>query len=149
MLAGIVIIAINPAKQFAQARNTERESNVSAILNAIGQRIADNKGTFSGTYTIGSTTHTCPSLPSAAADIKSGALNSDLADCLVPTYISTQIPVDPAAPASDAWSDGPPPTYDTHYTVYQDTATGRIKVCAPNEATETSIPNAAEFCLTR
>ena len=35
ILAAIVIIAINPAKQFAQARNTQRTANVNAILNAI------------------------------------------------------------------------------------------------------------------
>src|SRR5688572_14193924 len=44
ILAAIVLIAINPARQFAQARNTQRTSNVNAILNAIGQHIADNKG---------------------------------------------------------------------------------------------------------
>ncbi len=49
ILASIVIIAINPSKQFAQARNTQRQSGVNAILNAIGQRIADNKGVFAGT----------------------------------------------------------------------------------------------------
>nr|HPO06648.1 type II secretion system protein [Candidatus Pacearchaeota archaeon] len=45
-LAAVVIIAINPARQFAQGRNSQRVSNVNAILNAIGQRIADNKGLF-------------------------------------------------------------------------------------------------------
>ena len=50
VLASIVIIAINPAKQFAQARNTQRQSNVEAILSAIGQRMADNKGVFAGTF---------------------------------------------------------------------------------------------------
>src|SRR5258708_32989606 len=44
VLATIVIIAINPARQFAQARNTQRESNVSTLLNGIGQNVADNKG---------------------------------------------------------------------------------------------------------
>ena len=46
ILAAIVIVAINPARQFQQARDTQRTSNVNAILNAIGQRIADNKGIF-------------------------------------------------------------------------------------------------------
>jgi prepilin-type N-terminal cleavage/methylation domain-containing protein len=52
ILAAIVVVAINPAKQFAQARNTQRESAVSTILNAIGQRVADNKGTFAGTFAL-------------------------------------------------------------------------------------------------
>ena len=46
ILAAIVIIAINPAKQFAQARNSQRTANVNAILNSIGQNIAENKGIF-------------------------------------------------------------------------------------------------------
>ncbi|HVU79832.1 MAG TPA: prepilin-type N-terminal cleavage/methylation domain-containing protein, partial [Candidatus Paceibacterota bacterium] len=66
ILAAIVIVAINPAKQFAQARNTQRESNIGAILNAIGQRAADNKGIFAGTFDIDGTTYTCGTLPSSA-----------------------------------------------------------------------------------
>ena len=46
ILAAVVIVALNPARQFAQARNTQRQSNILAILNAIGQNIADNKGIF-------------------------------------------------------------------------------------------------------
>lgn len=44
ILAAIVLIAINPRRQFAQANNTQRRSNVNTILNAVGQYIADNKG---------------------------------------------------------------------------------------------------------
>src|SRR5271170_7286272 len=46
VLAAIVIIAINPARQFAQARESQRVSNVDSMLDAIGQRMADNKGVF-------------------------------------------------------------------------------------------------------
>src|SRR4030042_864409 len=66
ILAAVVLIAINPAKQFAQARNSQRTSNVNAILNAIGQRMTDNKGVFEGRFTIGTTTpqtYTCGKLP--------------------------------------------------------------------------------------
>ena len=44
VLLAITLIAINPAKQFAQANNTQRSSDVNAILNAINQYMADNKG---------------------------------------------------------------------------------------------------------
>src|SRR3989344_7297558 len=44
ILAAIVLIAINPARQFAQANNSQRSSNTNAILNAIGQFMADNQG---------------------------------------------------------------------------------------------------------
>ncbi len=35
ILAAVVIIAINPARQFAQARDTQRQSNTNTILNAV------------------------------------------------------------------------------------------------------------------
>src|SRR3989344_8910866 len=60
VLAAIVLIAINPARQFALARNSQRTSNVNAILNAYGQRLADNKGIFAGPG--------CTDIPSTAVD---------------------------------------------------------------------------------
>src|SRR6185369_1400042 len=86
ILATIVIIAINPARQFAQARNTQRESNVETILNAIGQNLADNKGIFTC-----STGTPIPVYPAAAIQI---GTNSGLVDlsCLAPTYISAGVP---------------------------------------------------------
>ena len=44
ILLSIVLIAINPARQFGQANNTRRRSEVTQILNAIGAYAADNKG---------------------------------------------------------------------------------------------------------
>jgi type IV pilus assembly protein PilA len=44
VLLAIVIVAINPAKQFAQANNTTRRSSVIALLNAVNQYSADNTG---------------------------------------------------------------------------------------------------------
>jgi len=141
VLAGIVIIAINPAKQFAQARNTERQSNVGAILNAIGQRMADNKGVFSGTFNVNGTSYNCPSLPVNTTYISS-ATGVDLT-CLTPTYIASQIPVDPNG---GIWTDRS--NYDTRYTVIVD-AVGSVTVCAPNAASETAVPDAANICITR
>lgn len=46
ILAGIVIIAINPGKQLATVRNTSRRSDVSAIVNAVYQYALDNSGSF-------------------------------------------------------------------------------------------------------
>jgi len=46
ILAAIVIIAINPARQFAQARDTQRANNIRAISDAIYQYVIDNKGEF-------------------------------------------------------------------------------------------------------
>src|SRR5438128_9189600 len=44
ILLAITLIAINPARQFKQANDTKRNSDVNAILNAINQYMADNKG---------------------------------------------------------------------------------------------------------
>ncbi len=92
ILAAIVIIAINPARQFAQARDTQRISNVNAIINAIGQRMVDNKGVFEGTFTVGAATYTCGPIPTAATTI-AWAMAADITTatgnlgCLIPTYL--------------------------------------------------------------
>ncbi|MCX6780480.1 MAG: prepilin-type N-terminal cleavage/methylation domain-containing protein [Candidatus Magasanikbacteria bacterium] len=49
ILAGIVIVAINPGKQLAQVRNAARKSDVSAVLNAVYQYSLDNDGLFPNT----------------------------------------------------------------------------------------------------
>jgi len=117
ILAGVVIVALNPARQFAQARNTQRWSNVNTILNAIGQRMVDNKGIWNSTC--GASTVT---LPATATNIGTQAtpLLINLGACVVPTNISTMV-VDP--------TNGT--TVDTKYSVVQDATTGRVTVSAP------------------
>ena len=142
ILAAIVIVAINPAKQFAQARNTTRQSAVNSILNAIGQRIADNKGTFAGTFTVGGNTYKCGPLPAALTGINTTLAADDTTvtgdlGCLVPTYI-TSLPLDPSGPT--------PP--DTGYRVSVN-ATGRVTVDAPSALNETSIPGVPPVTVTR
>src|SRR5436190_22976941 len=79
VLLAITLIAINPAKQFAQANNTKRRSDVNAILNAINQYMADNKGVLPAGIT------------STDREISDGGAN--LCAVLVPTYIAA-LPVD-------------------------------------------------------
>ncbi|MFA5188578.1 MAG: prepilin-type N-terminal cleavage/methylation domain-containing protein [Patescibacteria group bacterium] len=55
ILAAIVIIAINPARQFALARNAQRWSNVNTIINGVWQYGVDNQGTLPATITATST----------------------------------------------------------------------------------------------
>ena len=129
-MAAIVIIAINPAKQFAQARNTQRESGINAILNAIGQNVADNRGLFSCAGL-----HTLP-VNTASSSILVGVGSGVDLSCLVPTYIPS-FPTDPTAAAGA----------DTGYDVSVDSV-GRTMVCAP-AAAEPSIPGSAAICVKR
>lgn len=116
ILAGIVLVAINPARQFRQAGNTQRESNVNAILNAIGQYTVDNKGDNSE-LGLSSTTSKIIS--------KSGA---DICSKLMPTYIPA-LPTDPNS-SSKGGGVTDCSSYDTGYSVITD-ANGRVKVSAP------------------
>lgn len=136
VLAGVVIVALNPARQFAQARNTQRTSNVNTILNAIGQRIADTRGTFQAAGAGGLLACDPDSdgtdgevaafaaggdaVPVAATDIGTDAGNYNVADCIVPTYTSV-MPTDPQGGTAG----------DTGYDIVQD-AQGRITISAPN-----------------
>ena len=115
VLATIVLIAINPARQFAQARDTQRTSNVNVILNAIGQRTADCRGTFEGVC--GGIT--CPTLPATTTPI-----DATLDACLTPTYM-TAIPAEPKAGA---------PGYTVAVSVG-----GRITIAAPGAEITTPI----------
>ncbi len=112
ILATIVLIAINPSRQFAQANNTQRESNVNAILNAVGQYAADNKGSLPSGITTTST------------DISKAGIN--ICSSLVPTYIPA-LPVDPKV---GSYTDCT--TYDTGYFISKDSTTGRVTVNAPS-----------------
>ena len=55
ILAGIVIVAINPAKQLGDTRNASRSSAANAILNAVSQYSIDNNGIFPAGITATST----------------------------------------------------------------------------------------------
>lgn len=46
VLAGLVIVAINPTRQMADARNTQRKFDVNSILNAFGQYSVESGGFF-------------------------------------------------------------------------------------------------------
>lgn len=119
ILAAAVIIAINPARQFAQSRNTQRWTATNAILNSIHQNMVDHRGNFDFSG--------CPatSFPSSATNIGSGASDVDLCACLTPTYMA-EMPYDPVNGSFTDCSD-----YDTDFTVLEN-ANGRITIAAPS-----------------
>jgi|SRR3989344_2722821 len=51
ILAGIVIIAINPIKQLGDTRNAQRKTDVNTILNAVYQYSIDNNGSLPSSMT--------------------------------------------------------------------------------------------------
>ena len=51
ILAGIVIVAINPGKQLGDTRNTQRRSDVNALLSASSQYALDNNGVLPASIT--------------------------------------------------------------------------------------------------
>ena len=98
VLAGIVIIAVNPARQLGQANNAQRRADVTTIINAVYQYALDNGGNLPaidsvvgssqvlGTAALGCDT-TCGAFTTLAACL-------DLSGTLTPTYIFG-IPLDP------------------------------------------------------
>lgn len=125
ILLAITLIAINPARQFAQSNNTKRSSDVNSILNAINQYMADNKGTLP--TGINATNQT----------IAATAFNT-MCTALVPTYIAA-LPVDPttvwggsAAGTPVQAADCTGTAWNTNYSVQQLAGAGnRITVAAP------------------
>ena len=125
ILAAAIIIGLNPARQFSQARNSQRWSHTNAMLNAVNQNVADNSGNW---------TCTTGALPATATAMKSGTGGYDVCGCLVTTYMSS-LPFDPSATGAHYTSCS---DYDTGYSVSKDT-TGRITVAAPSAEVGASI----------
>ena len=87
ILATITIVAINPAKNFADTRNTQRSADVSTILNAVTQYTSEQGHTIADLGTI----PTCP----AATEIGTGTGLVNLTTTLVDEYV-VAIPMDPS-----------------------------------------------------
>lgn len=112
ILLAIVLIAINPSRQFKQANDTRRRSDVNAVLNAVGQYYADHKGVLPSGVTT-----TDQAIKFDAANICSD---------IMPDYISA-LPVDPTKGSgiTDCSTE-----YDSGYNIIKDSA-GRVTVSAP------------------
>jgi type IV pilus assembly protein PilA len=123
VLATVVLVAVNPARQFKLARDAQRTSNVNAILNAIAQNVAEHKGIFT-------CSGTAIAIPSVATVVSSDSGGFDIASCVVPDYISS-LPFDPTVTNARyiSMSD-----YHTGYVVYQD-SDGRITASSTGEIT--------------
>ncbi|HUQ84936.1 MAG TPA: type II secretion system protein [Candidatus Limnocylindrales bacterium] len=129
ILLAITLIAINPARQFAQSNDTKRKSDVSAILNAIGQYSATNTGTLPGD-------NANPALNEITTTVQPiSDTGADICTALVTAYIA-QLPSDPttgsptgAIPASCA------APYNTGYTVVKSALDNRVTVAGVGQLT--------------
>jgi prepilin-type N-terminal cleavage/methylation domain-containing protein len=102
ILAGIVIIAINPGKQLGDSRNAQRSADVTTILNAVYQYALDNNGAMPAAN--------IPTAPTVALEIcATGGVCTGLVDLAPLTtnekYLTT-IPKDPQCTSCGANGDG-------------------------------------------
>lgn len=120
ILAAIVIVAINPGRQFSQARNAQRWNDVNALLNAVHQYAVDHNGLMTAMY-----------LDSTPTNIGSAASDKDICTLLVPTYM-TAMPFDPQDHSYTNCTN-----YNTGYNI--STSAGRVVVAAPGAELSASI----------
>lgn len=90
IVAGTVFGLINPSRQFAQARNTRRRSDVNIILNAVHQYAADHNGQLPSTIT-GTPTEICATGSASCAGL------IDLSVLTASEAYLVSIPIDPHA----------------------------------------------------
>lgn len=120
ILFAITLVAVNPARQFALARDAQRRSDVNAILNAIHQYAAGNNGTLPAAIT------TTPTV------IGSGATQVNICSLLVATYIAA-MPFDPSPSSGGNYTDCT--NYNSGYSVSRSAANNRVTVTATPEIT--------------
>lgn len=137
ILAGIVIVALNPGKQLGDTRNSNRRADVNTILSAVYQYSIDNNGNLPSVIQKNVTCATPPYDPAAVPTAptneicKQGAASCanyiDLSTTIAANqkYL-TAIPTDPSGGSTNG---------SGYFIVQSDN--GRVTVCAP--ATEQGI----------
>ncbi len=122
ILAGAVVIAVNPLRQLREARDSVRRGDVSAIWNATAQYALDNHGALPGSVPAGTLEDCLANATSTEFGIcRTSGCEVVLDDLLDNGYL-VEVPADPTA-ATDDYSG---------YTIVADTEhAGRATVCAP------------------
>jgi type IV pilus assembly protein PilA len=100
ILAGIVLVAVNPAQQFGKANDSERKSEISSVLSAIYQY--QTSPTVRGALprcTVGGVATDIPACGVnfvGALELGTAATAYDCTSTLIPSYLR-EIPVDPSS----------------------------------------------------
>jgi len=126
ILAGIVILAINPGRQLAETRNSQRRVDTNTILNAVYQEALDNRGAVTSTIP---TSATCNTATNQVCRI-GGTCTSlvDLSSLAVNERYLTSIPLDPTSSTVNG----------TGYFIAR-SSNGRVTVCAPGAENNATI----------
>lgn len=133
ILLAITLIALNPSQHFAGARDSQRSSDVTAILDGIYEYQAAHTGNLPPS--VATLTATVRQLSNDTATYNVvGSEPVDLCADLVPTYIA-DLPKDPnttfgtQTPATGATCSAT--TYDTGYRISKSTSS-RFTISAPH-----------------
>lgn len=125
VLAAAVFVALNPAKRFADARNSRRSSDVASILNAIKTDQVDNGGTYvasvaaltaGNNYVIGTNAAGCNSGCTAKT---TQAACVDLTALVTEGYLGS-VPFDPSSGAA---------TFTDYYLTRNSSGTVEVGAC--------------------
>jgi prepilin-type N-terminal cleavage/methylation domain-containing protein len=120
ILAGIVIVAVNPFKQLADARNAQRRADATTILNGVYQYTVDNSGSLPAAIT------TTPTAVCTTGGTCTGLI--DLAVLTTNEKYLTSMPKDPSTATANS----------TAYSISK-SANGRVTVTAPSAENSVTI----------
>jgi prepilin-type N-terminal cleavage/methylation domain-containing protein len=133
VLFTITLVALNPARQFMQARDTQRGSDVKAILDAVGQFYIDNGQLPGDGIGLGGTNL----ITTTDREISSSEAN--ICAFIVTRYLAA-LPTDPSSiHEGKPLSPCPGGNYNTEYTIRR-TSGNRVMVTAPNTEMTPSDP---------
>jgi general secretion pathway protein G len=108
ILAAVVLVAVNPGRQFASARDTQRRADLYGMTNAVYQYATEHNGNI-------------PTAITASPTNVGTGTGVDLSTVLVPTYIAA-MPKDPSN-GTDA---------DTQYIIFSNNS-GRVVASGSSE----------------
>ncbi len=120
ILLSITLIAINPARQFGQANNTNRRSAILQILNSVHQYVAENKGQLPAEVS---------ALTAGTATLLNSTNFPNLCAQLMPNYIPA-LPTDPSLNTANITDCAVVGGWNTGYNISRDAA-NRVTVSAP------------------